>query len=75
MYKDYINDNSYKFKFYSIWNDKTMYLRKVIMHNRWDVVIYENDNDNRITDTTLKYAMQAVGIIHTIEFDNNGPIF
>ena len=42
-----------------------------LTYNRWSIVEYENDSDIEIIHDTLKYALQTVGCIHSIEFYNN----
>ena len=69
--KNYIN-NPDKFNINNNIN-KSNIINKYIKHNRW--FIKHNVNDENIGDRTLKYALQAVGCLYTINFDDKGPIF
>ena len=48
-----------------------------LRHNNWNIIYYKNANDTIITDNTLKYALQSVGCIHSIQLSgkNNPPEF
>jgi hypothetical protein len=73
--KDFINPNLYQFNFFANFEqDKIMMIKYYLTYNRWEIISYENDNDPKVKDNTLKYALQAVGCLHSIEFDDNGPI-
>ena len=73
---NFINENLYQFVFFAPKNnEKLKMIEYYLTYNRWSIVEYENDSDIDIIHDTLKYALQTVGCIHSIEFDNNGPIF
>lgn len=46
-----------------------------LLYNDWDIVYYENDSDEKVTNNTLKYGLQSVGLLHSIEFTKEKPIF
>lgn len=54
-------------KFYTIY----YYLN----HNNWNLITYPSDNDKNIQNDTLKYALQTVGAIYSIEFTDICPTF
>jgi hypothetical protein len=61
-----------KIIFYNYY-DKTRLLKYYIKKNNWKIIEYENDS--KAMDNTLRYALQAVGTIHSVEFKNDGPEF
>lgn len=69
------NIKSNKFKFYSMHEDKAKMIRHYINYNNWDIIHYDNDNDKRINDNTLKYALQTVGCINSVSFKKRIPYF
>ena len=76
MQKNYMNENLYQFKFFAPYNlEKLRVIEYYLTYNRWSIIEYDNDNDPRITNNTLKYALQVAGCIHSVEFDDKGPIF
>ena len=70
------NPNYNQFQIFAGKKDiKILITKYYLLYNRWSIITYKNDTDSRITDNTLKYALQTVGCIHSVEFDENGPIF
>jgi len=73
--KDFINPNLHQFNFYANFDqEKIMMIKYYLTYNRWEIVTYEDDNDPKVNDNTLKYALQAAGVLHSVEFDERGPI-
>jgi hypothetical protein len=70
--KDFNNSEINKIIFYNNY-DKTRLIKYYIKKNNWKIIEY--DNDSIATDNTLRYALQAVGTIHSVEFKNDGPEF
>jgi len=74
--KNFINENLYKFKFNSIENyDKPRIIHYYLRFNNWNLIYYDTADD--APNNTIKYALQAVGCIHTVKFNgkNKAPEF
>ena len=75
--KDFENPNLYKFQLDPQIFDKLRLNHYYFRKNEWDIQYYENDSDPKITNETLRYALQSVGCIHTVSFEgiNKPPIY
>jgi hypothetical protein len=75
--KDFENPNLYKFQLDPQIFDKLRLNHYYFRKNKWDIQYYENDRDPKITNETLRYALQSVGCIHTVSFEgiNKPPVY
>ena len=75
--KNFENPNLYKFQLDSRIFDKLRLNHYYFRKNKWDIQYYENDRDPKITNETLRYALQSVGCIHTVSFEgiNKPPVY
>jgi len=75
--KNFENPNLYKFQLDPQIFDKLRLNHYYFRKNKWDIQYYENDKDTKITNETLRYALQSVGCIHTVSFEgiNKPPVY